>query len=84
MHEANQDLEAAVAFAIDMALVAGQKTAKAADDLVAMVSHDPDAQANVRAYVEGFKTNLTGNYYWSYVSCLLFSPAAAFFVFFFS
>ncbi|KAM7189916.1 Isoprenoid synthase domain containing protein [Naviculisporaceae sp. PSN 640] len=67
MYEASQDLEAAVAFAIDMALVAGQKTAKAADDLVAMVSHDPEAQANVRAYVEGFKTNLTGNYYWSYV-----------------
>lgn len=67
MHQTNQTLDQAVSFAIEMALVAGQKTVQAADDLVKMVVSDPDAQENVRRYVEGFKTNLTGNYYWSYV-----------------
>jgi len=65
IHDTGSDLEAAVSFAIDMVRVAGEKVEKAGDDLIAMVAHDAEAQSSVTAYVELFRTNMTGNYYWS-------------------
>ncbi|KAK4225138.1 isoprenoid synthase domain-containing protein [Podospora fimiseda] len=64
-NETGADLDTVIASLIKSLVAAGDNLEKALDGLVARVKGDVELETAVQKYAVGFRTNMTGNYWWS-------------------
>ncbi|KAK3693084.1 isoprenoid synthase domain-containing protein [Podospora appendiculata] len=75
--ENDLDLEGAVAYILDIAKGIERSFDRAAEALLEMVEHDPAAHVSVQDHVDIMRTNMTGNYVWSWLCTDFSAPGMA-------